>query len=159
MLASVFGFKVALGLLRMTARDICADIAAVLHPMPVPSEDSEDDDWGPPSGQVLEERDETAQQLRLAWEDGGVDPLLSTLEGLRNERLRLEAEMRLLIAYARRFTHPRPYKLIDLAEAGGMSISGVRIAYDDDELDQLSELLGRQPVTSSGAAPRGTKEE
>jgi hypothetical protein len=54
--------------------------------------------------------------------------------------------MRLLIAYARRFTHPRPYKLIDLAEAAGMSISGVRIAYDDDELGQLAELLGRTPA-------------
>jgi len=34
----------------------------------------------------------------------------------------------LLIAYGRRFTHPRPYKLIDLANAAGMSISGVRTA-------------------------------
>jgi hypothetical protein len=144
---------------RMTAHDICADIAAVLHPMPVASEGSEEDDWGPPTGEVWEERDETAQQLRLAWEDGGIDPLLSTLEGLRNQRLRLEADMRLLIAYARRFTHPRPYKLIDLAEAGGMSISGVRIAYDDEELEQLAELLGRRPVQPSGGEPRGTKEE
>lgn len=144
----------------MTAHDICADIAAVLHPMPVAPEDSEEGDWGPPAGEVWEEREETAQQLRLAWEDGGVDPLLSTLEGLRNQRLRLEADMRLLIAYARRFTHPRPYKLIDLAEAGGMSISGVRIAYDDEELDQLAEMLGRQPVPSPGGGePRGTKEE
>ena len=31
--------------------------------------------------------------------------------------------MRLLIAYGRRFVYPRPYKLIDLAEAAGMSIS------------------------------------
>jgi hypothetical protein len=146
-------------MLYMAPRDICADIAAVLHPMPVASEESEDEDWGPPTGQLWEERNKTAQQLRLAWEDGGVDPLLSTLEGLRNERLRLEADMRLLIAYARRFTHPRPYKLIDLAEAGGMSISGVRIAYDDEELDQLAELLGRQPATSSGGQPGGTKEE
>jgi hypothetical protein len=139
----------------MTAHDICADIAAVLHPMPAPSEE---DDWGGPPEQVWQERDETAQQLRLAWEEGGVDPLLSTLESLRNERLRLEENMRLLIAYARRFTHPRPYKLIDLAEAGGMSISGVRIAYDDEELGQLAELLGRHPVQPPGGEPRGTKE-
>jgi hypothetical protein len=139
----------------MTARDICDDIAAVLHPMPAPAEE---DDWGPPAGQVWEERDDEARQLRLAWENGGADPLLATLESLRTQRLRLEADMRLLIAYARRFTHPRPYKLIDLAEAAGMSISGVRIAYDEEELGQLAELLGRAPVPPPGGEPRGSGE-
>ena len=129
----------------MTAHDICADIAALLHPVPVPADSEQDDDWGPPAS-VWEEREEEARQLRLSWEEGGTDPLLATLAGLRAQRLRLEADMRLLIAYARRFTHPRPYKLIDLAEAAGMSISGVRIAYDDEELDQLTEMLDRAPV-------------
>ena len=67
--------------------------------------------------------------------------------------------MRLLIAYARRFTHPRPYKLIDLAEAAGMSISGVRIAYGNEELAQLAELLGRGPVPSPAGDARGPREE
>jgi hypothetical protein len=130
----------------MAAYDICADIAVALNPMPAPADPEQDDDWGAPAARVADEREEEARQLRVAWEEGGIDPLLSTLAGLRAQRLRLEAEMRLLIAYARRFTHPRPYKLIDLAEAAGMSISGVRIAYDDDELGQLSELLGRPPA-------------
>lgn len=124
-----------------TTHDICVDIAAVLHPIPSPIEE---DDWGPPTGQVWEEREEGARQLRPAWEEGGSDPLLSTLESLRTQRLRLEADMRLLIAYARRFTHLRPYKLIDLAEAAGMSISGVPMAYDNEELGQPTELLGRR---------------
>jgi len=140
----------------MTAHDICADIAAVLHPMPSPTEE---DDWGAPTAQAWEEREEEARQLRLMWEEGGSDPLLSTLESLRTQRLRLEADTRLLIAYARRFTHPRPYKLIDLAEAAGMSISGVRIAYDDEELGQLAELLGRAPVPSPGGDAHGPGEE
>ena len=38
----------------------------------------------------------------MAWEEGGIDPLLSTLASLRAQRLRLEADMRLLIAYGRR---------------------------------------------------------
>lgn len=140
----------------MTAYDICADIAAVLHPMPSPTEE---DDWEPPTTQVWEEREEEAQQLRLMWDEGGSDPLLSTLESLRTQRLRLETDMRLLIAYARRFTHPRPYKLIDLAEAAGMSISGVRIAYDNQELGQLAALLGRGPVPSPAGDARGPAEE
>jgi hypothetical protein len=135
----------------MTAHDICADIAALLNPMPAPAAEEQDDDWGAPAARVWEEREEEARQLRLSWEDGGIDPLLATLANLRAQRLRMEADMRLLIAYARRFTHPRPYKLIDLAEAAGMSISGVRIAYDAEELDQLAELLGRAPVSPPGS--------
>lgn len=69
-------------------------------------------------------RQEMAEDLRTGWSEADIDPLLSTLASLRNRRLRLEAEMRLLIAYGRCFTHPRPYKLIDLADAAGMSISG-----------------------------------
>jgi hypothetical protein len=54
--------------------------------------------------------------------------------------------MRLLIAYGRRFTHPRPYKLVDLANAAGMSISGVRISFDEEEVAQAADILGRPPV-------------
>ena len=61
--------------------------------------------------------------------------------------------MRLLIAYGRRFVYPRPYKLIDLAEAAGMSISGVRTAYDTDEIDQAAGILGRSPAAETAAEP------
>jgi len=135
----------------MTAHDICADIAALLHPVPVPADSEQDDDWGPPAS-VWEEREEEARQLRLSWEEGGTDPLLATLAGLRAQRLRLEADMRLLIAYGRRFVYPRPYKLIDLAEAAGMSISGVRTAYDSDEIDQAAGILGRSPAPAAETA-------
>ena len=87
------------------------------------------------------------QGLRMSWAEEDVDPLLSTLADLRNRRLQLEADMRLLIAYGRFFTHPRPYKLIDLANAAGMSISGIRTAYDTDEIDQAAEILQRPPTT------------
>ncbi|GAA2756179.1 hypothetical protein GCM10009872_15390 [Actinopolymorpha rutila] len=35
-----------------------------------------------------------------------------------------------MLAYGREFVHPRPYRLIDLASAAGMAVSGVRTAYD-----------------------------
>lgn len=53
--------------------------------------------------------------------------------------------MRLLFAYGRCFTYPRPYKLIDLADAADMSISGVCTAYDAEEIDQATEILRRPP--------------
>ena len=135
----------------MTTRDICAEIAALLNPVPLPDDGQDSDDV--PYGQLEEEREEEAEMLRTAWAEGGIDPLLSTLAQLRQERLRLEVEMRLLIAYGRRFTHPRPYKLIDLANAAGMSISGVRTAYGGEEVNQAAGILGRlpaQPAASGG---------
>jgi hypothetical protein len=122
---------------------MCTEIAALLNPLPGPGDENADEI---PYGPIEAEREDRAETLRVSWEEGGIDPLLSTLEHLRQERLRLEADMRLLIAYGRRFIHPRPYKLIDLANAAGMSISGVRTAYDDEEVNQAAEVLGRAPV-------------
>jgi hypothetical protein len=59
--------------------------------------------------------------------------------------------MRLLIAYAREYIRPRPYRLEDLAVAAGMSISGVRTAYDDDEIEQVAELTGQRPRRATPA--------
>jgi hypothetical protein len=135
----------------MTARDTCAEIAALLHPFP--ARDGENDDgYADMAGQILREREDLAGELRNSWAEGGTDPLLATLEDLRGQRLRLESDLRLLIAYGRRFTHPRPYKLIDLARAAGMSISGVRTAYDTDEIDQAAGILHRQPTGPPAAA-------
>ena len=102
----------------MAVNDTFADIAALLNPMPARTDDN-DDVWNDMAGSVWEAREADAGQLRLGWEHQDEDPLLSTLDSLRARRLRLEADMRLLIAYGRRFVYPRPYKLIDLAEAAG----------------------------------------
>jgi hypothetical protein len=53
--------------------------------------------------------------------------------------LAAEAEIRLLIAYGREFARPRPYRL---AEACGRSISGVRTAYDQDEIAVVADRIG-----------------
>ena len=133
----------------MTLHDMCADIAALLNPMPAPAgngDASDDESHSHAAAAAWQEREEMAGDLRTGWSEGDTDPLLSTLTSLRNRRLQLEADMRLLIAYGRCFTHPRPYKLIDLANAAGMSISGIRTAYDTDELDQATEILQRPPT-------------
>jgi hypothetical protein len=129
---------------------MCADIAALLNPMPTRvdgGDESDDESYTHAAEAAWQEREEMAEGLRMSWAKQDIDPLLSTLTFLRNRRLQLEAEMRLLIAYGRCFTHPRPYKLIDLADAAGMSISGVRTAYDTDEVDQAAGILQRPPTT------------
>ncbi len=135
----------------MTLHDMCADIAALLNPIPAPvvgGDESDDDSHAHAVDEAEREREDMAEGLRMSWAEEDVDPLLSTLTDLRNRRLQLEADMRLLIAYGRCFTHPRPYKLIDLANAAGMSVSGIRTAYDTDEIDQATEILQRLPTTT-----------
>ena len=92
-----------------------------------------------------DERAELASNLRLAWDEGGEDPLLTSLQRARDRMLAAERDLRLLLAYAREFAEPRPYRLEDLARAAGMSISGVRTAYDHDEITQVAEMTGLQP--------------
>ena len=108
-------------------------------------------------------REIVAERLRATAEVVGFyghDPLLTTLAALRRPRHDLDAAMRRLLAYGREFTRPRPYRLTDLADAAGMSISGVRTAYDADEIMQVAQATGLKPVggqTTTGqmAEPAG----
>lgn len=102
-------------------------------------------------GQAAERRALVAERLRAtAGVVGfyGHDPLLTTLAGLRRQRHDLDAAMRRLLAYGREFTRPRPYRLADLADAAGMSISGVRTAYDAEEIAQVADATGLKPSAS-----------
>lgn len=89
-----------------------------------------------------DERAELAAQLRLAWDEAGEDPLITLLERARDRMLAAERDMRLLLAYGREFAQPRPYRLEDLARAAGMSISGIRTAYDGDEVAEVAAVIG-----------------
>ena len=94
-------------------------------------------------------RELVAERLRATAEVVGFyghDPLLTTLAALRRQRHDLDAAMRRLLAYGREFTRPRPYRLTDLADAAGMSISGVRTAYDTEEIAHVAHATGLTPV-------------
>ncbi|MBT2366896.1 hypothetical protein J7E88_16660 [Streptomyces sp. ISL-10] len=73
------------------------------------------------------------------------DEFLGRLSALRAERDRYDREIRAYLAYAREFTRPRPYTLASLAEAAGMSISGVRTAYTAADLDTVARAVGHAP--------------
>ena len=70
------------------------------------------------------------------------DPLLAALADARERKQRADHDLRLLLAYAREHTQPRPYRLADLAEAAGMSISGIRTAYSKADIEQAARLTG-----------------
>lgn len=101
-----------------------------------------------------------AERLRATADAAGFyghDPLLTTLAGLRRQRNDLDAAIRRLLAYGREFTRPRPYRLADLADASGLSISGVRTAYDADEVQQVAQATGLTPSGGGQPAPVAAK--
>jgi len=69
------------------------------------------------------------------------DPVLAVLRAARARRDQADADIRILLAYARELATPRPYRLADLADAAGMSLSGVRTAYTDHDVSTARRLL------------------
>ena len=69
------------------------------------------------------------------------DPVLAALHDARDRRDQADRDIRILLAYARELTSPRPYRLADLAAAAGMSISGVRTAYTAQHTDTAQQIL------------------
>jgi hypothetical protein len=127
----------------MVTRDMIDNITAIVAR---PGLDGQPEDArGDIAAAAEDERAELAGQLRLARDEGGEDPLLTLVERARDRMLAAERDLRLLLAYAREFTEPRPYRLEDLARAAGMSISGIRTAYDEDEIGEVTAITGLAP--------------
>ena len=127
----------------MVTRDLIDNITAIVAR---PDLDGQPEDvHGDIAAAAEDERAELAAQLRLARDEGGQDPLLTLVERARDRMLAAGRDLRLLLAYAREFTEPRPYRLEDLARAAGMSSSGIRTAYDDDEIAEVSAITGLAP--------------
>jgi hypothetical protein len=89
------------------------------------------------------------------WCHDRPDPLLAALADVRQRKEQADRDMRLLLAYAREHVTPCPYRLADLADAAGMSISGVRTGYSRADIDQAARVIGadgqrhlRQAVTA-----------
>lgn len=75
---------------------------------------------------------------------GDDDALLDTLRTLHQQRERIDRATRLLLAYAR--TSPAvgaPYRLRDLADAAGVSISSARSMWDETTVAEIARLLHR----------------
>jgi AraC-like DNA-binding protein len=138
----------------MPTRDTFTDLALLEYP-PLSADDGNPDaamDAADADLDLDQLRAEHIRQMEMAWEEGDVDPVLSRLRAVRRQQLAAERHMRLLLAYAREFIGPRPYSLAALAEAAGMSISGVRTAYDEDEITAVEQITGSRPRQRSGKA-------
>jgi hypothetical protein len=69
------------------------------------------------------------------------DALLAALADARRRKDQAARDIRLLLAYAREIVAPRPYRLADLAQAAGLSISGIRIAYTASDVQHAGKLI------------------
>jgi hypothetical protein len=69
------------------------------------------------------------------------DPVLAAIAEARTRRDQADRDIRILLAYARELTSPRPYRLTDLAAAAGMSVSGVRSAYTQQDTETAQRIL------------------
>jgi hypothetical protein len=88
-------------------------------------------------------------QSPIALDDLLPDDFLGQLAALREARDQLDQQIRTYLAYGREFSAPRPYTLASLAEAAGLSISGVRTAYTSADRDAVARALGRGPRSRS----------
>ena len=69
------------------------------------------------------------------------DPVLAALRAARARRDQADRDIRILLAYARELATPRPYRLADLADATGKSISGIRTAYTTADVDAARRIV------------------
>jgi hypothetical protein len=73
------------------------------------------------------------------------DALLAALADARRRKDQAARDMRLLLAYAREIVTPRPYRLADLAQATGLSLSGIRAAYTESDIQHARPLITGNP--------------
>ena len=135
-------------------RDICENLGDILIGNPARTDYSNvpEEVRGDVQEEDTRRRETFVENLRHAWDGTNRDPLLSAIEDARARMVAAEKEMRLLIAYGREFVQPRPYRLTDLAHAAGMSISGVRTAYDTEEIQHITEAIGVNHRPAKGDA-------
>ncbi|APU15083.1 MULTISPECIES: hypothetical protein [Actinoalloteichus] len=144
----------------MVMRNILSDLCGIVHPLPDhPGEDAPDgalDVFSDQTADVEHDRERLRGNMEAAWDGADVDPLLGEISDARAEIRAAEHRLRLLIAYGREFVEPRPYTLDTLAQAAGMSVSGVRTAYDDEEIVEVARRIGAKLRRRDQADADGT---
>jgi hypothetical protein len=93
------------------------------------------------------------RSVNAIWQ--ATDPVLAALRAARARRDQANRDIRILLAYARELTTPRPYRLADLADATGKSISGIRTAYTTADVDAARLIVHDISGTHDAVEPSG----
>ncbi|MET7334214.1 hypothetical protein [Nonomuraea sp. NPDC005650] len=103
------------------------DIARLLHRLPERPTSTDFDRHQQVTCNIEAKRHAERRALKDAYPPPvRSDPLLDKLQELSALKREIDTQIELLVAYSRHFVWPRPYQLARIAEAAGLSISGVR---------------------------------
>lgn len=133
--------------------DLIDDLAALRVPLPQPGDVTPQELYPDAREEAEQARENYAFALEAQCGELQEDPLLIALGNARAAREAADREIRHLLAYGREFHGRRPYGLDALAEASGMSISGVRTAYTGREIDAVARQIGRKPDSRRARPP------
>ncbi|MBE3014317.1 hypothetical protein IL992_34850 [Microbispora sp. NEAU-D428] len=123
--------------------DIARDLAYILRPNPPQSDEEDWKEYQFRLQQTKQARDDLEARFRSIQLEQDGDPVLARLQELEQQRRQAVEETRAILAYAREFVRPEPYRLQALAKAAGMSISGVRSTYDHKHIEVVANRLQR----------------
>ncbi|NBE94580.1 hypothetical protein [Nonomuraea sp. K271] len=131
-------------------KEITEELAKVLIPEPARGEDESDHDYRARVASAGEARNALVGELMMAAGASATeDPVLARLVELAAQKREIQRQIRLIVAYAREFVRPEPYRLRALAEAAGMSISTIRTVYDTDDKIAVATRIGRKDVKNT----------
>lgn len=146
----------------IVSRELCAQIADIVHPVDpsLGAEASEDESFAGDTSTADAKRVEYLQRLlaicdletRTRWDDRAAeraddgmlpDPVVYAVREMAGQLRVLQGTLYELIAYAREFAPPgrRKYTLQTLADAAGMSTSGISTCYNEVITARAAESL------------------
>ncbi|MGW3099665.1 hypothetical protein ACWDCC_40190 [Streptomyces sp. NPDC001102] len=133
--------------------DLIGDLAAIRIPLPQPGDVTPQELYPDAFEEAEQAREDYAHALEAQCDGLQKDPLLIALGNARAAREAADREIRHLLAYGREFHGERPYKLEPLAQASGMTPSGIRTAYGPSEIETVARGIGRAPDSRRTRSP------
>ncbi|MFI6634289.1 hypothetical protein ACIBI7_35870 [Nonomuraea fuscirosea] len=125
--------------------EIVRDLAKILVPSASKEEGESQKDYEARTKHASDERKRLVKALMAAASlSSSEDPVLARLDELATKKADIQRQMTLILAYAREFVRPEPYRLKALAKSARMSISGVRTAYASEEVVYIANVIQRR---------------
>jgi len=136
-------------------QEIANDVVRVICRMPDKSQLGDDIRFHQLTWQVREQREAEARALEEASAaDPHFDPLIHKLRELSALKGQLDQHIRHLLTYGRNFVRPRPYQLAVLAEATGLSVSGVRLICQNEEINhEVARNIDKPDISGKFSSP------
>jgi hypothetical protein len=125
--------------------EIAKELAKILVPIASKKDGERPEDYEARAQHADDERKRLVGALMAAASiSPAEDPVLAKLDELAAIKADIQRQIALILAYAREFVRPEPYRLKSLGKATKMSISGVRTAYSSEDVAYIADALRRK---------------